>query len=198
MKILIGTNNENKLKQFRRIFQNLGADFELISLQEAGIIDDVEEDADNLMDNAKKKARHYAEESQLLTLADDTGLFIDALGGEPGVHAKRWHAGTEKDRYLKILERMKNIPEEKRTCRYTGVLAVYNPMKKEFWTYQNDLEGRIAQKPLEGSGFGYDPIIIINQFNNYYSQLSGAERDALSHRGKGIEEFLKSYGQHTD
>lgn len=191
MKILIGTNNKNKLEQFRRIFRNLGSDIELVSLSEAGITSDVEEDEDNLLANAKKKAQFYSEASGMLTLADDTGLFIDALGGEPGVHAKRWHEGTEKDRNLKILERMKDVPSEKRTCRYTGVLAVYNPETKEFWTHQSDLEGTIADKPMEANGFGYDPIFISTAFNKYYSQLTDEERDSISHRGLGVKEFLK-------
>jgi XTP/dITP diphosphohydrolase len=191
MKILIGTNNENKLNQFRRIFKNLGSDIELVSLKDFGITDDVEEDADNLLDNAKKKAQFYGELSKMLTLADDTGLFIDALDGEPGIHAKRWHEGTEKERYLKILEKMKNIPKEKRTCRYTGVLAVYNPEKKNFWTFENNIEGAIANEPLEESGFGYDPIFISTHYDKCYSRMSDAERDAISHRGVGVEEFIK-------
>lgn len=190
MKILIGTNNENKLTQFQRIFRNFGSDIELVSLREAGIMDDVEEDEDNLLANAKKKAQFYADVSGMITLADDTGLFIDALGGEPGVHAKRWHDGTEKDRYLKILERMKDVPKEKRTCRYTGVLAVYNPESKELWTHQSDLEGTIADEPMEANGFGYDPIFISTAFNKYYSQLTDEERDSISHRGLGIKKFL--------
>lgn len=190
MKILIGTNNKNKLAQFKRIFKNLNSGFELLSLDDARIIDEVEEDADNLLDNAKKKAKFYTEKSSILTLADDTGLFVDALNGDPGVHAKRWHKGSEKDRYLKILELMKNIPEEKRTCRYTGVLVVYDPIKKEFWTFENDLEGIIADKPKKSSGFGYDPIFISTKFNKYYSELTDLERDSISHRGLGIKEFL--------
>lgn len=191
MKILIGTNNENKLNQFKRIFKNIGSDFELVSLKDAGIADDVEEDKNNLLDNAKKKAEFYGDKSGLLALADDTGLFIDALNGEPGVHAKRWHEGTEKDRYLKILEMMKDISKDKRTCRYTGVLAIYNPKDKSFWTFENNLEGTIADEPLEGSGFGYDPIFISTEYNKYYSQLTDEERDAISHRGIGVREFTK-------
>jgi len=193
MKILIGTNNENKLKQFQRIFRNLGSDIELISLKEVGITSDAEEDEDNLLANAKKKAKFYADVSGMITLADDTGLFIDALGGEPGVHAKRWHEGTEKDRYLKIMERMKDISNEKRNCRYNGVLAVYNPETQEFWTHESSLEGIIANKPMEANGFGYDPIFISTAFNKYYSQLTDEERDSISHRGLGINKFLKDY-----
>jgi len=193
MKILIGTNNENKLKQFQRIFRNLGSDIELISLKEVGITSDAEEDEDNLLANAKKKAKFYADASGMITLADDTGLFIDALGGEPGVHAKRWHEGTEKDRYLKIMERMKDISNEKRNCRYSGVLAVYKPKTQEFWTHESSLEGIIANKPMEANGFGYDPIFISTAFNKYYSQLTDEERDSISHRGLGINKFLKDY-----
>lgn len=191
MKILIGTNNENKLKQFKRIFDNFSSDIKLVSLKDVSITDDVEEDQDNLLENAKKKAQFFGELSKMLTLADDTGLFIDALGGEPGIHAKRWHEGTEKERYLKILEKMKGVSKEKRTCRYTGVLAVYNPKEKSFWTFENNLEGAIANEPLEESGFGYDPIFISTQYNKCYSKMSDAERDAISHRGVGVGEFIK-------
>jgi XTP/dITP diphosphohydrolase len=191
MKILIGTNNENKLKQFKRIFKNLGSNIELVSLKNVGITNDVEEDQENLLDNAKKKAQFYGEISKMLTMADDTGLFIDALDGEPGIHAKRWHEGTEKERYLKILEKMKSVPKEKRTCRYTGVLAVYNPEEKSFWTFENNIEGAIANEPFEESGFGYDPIFISTHYDKCYSKMSDAERDAISHRGVGVGEFIK-------
>jgi XTP/dITP diphosphohydrolase len=191
MKLLLGTNNLNKIKQFRKIFENLGSDIELVTLRELNISDDVEEDNDSLLDNAKKKARHYGTVSGILSLADDTGFFVDALNGEPGVHAKRWHQGTEEDRYMKILELTKNVPDKKRTCRYTGVLAIYNPISSTFWTYQNNLEGKIAKKPHAKNGFGYDPIVILTEINKYYSELPSKERNRFSHRGKGIAEFVK-------
>lgn len=197
MKILIGTNNENKLQQFRRIFRNSGSDIELVSLKNAGITDDVEENEDNLLANAKKKAEFYGEKSGILTLADDTGLFVDALGGEPGVHAKRWHDGTELDRCHKLLERLKDIPEGKRTCRYSGVLVVYNPDTKEFWNYQNNIEAVISDEFKGDLGFGYDPIFKLEN-GKHYAELTDEERDAMSHRGLGIKEltgYLKNMSQ---
>jgi XTP/dITP diphosphohydrolase len=191
MEILIGTNNENKLNQFKRIFERYNKDIELLSLRDLNITDDVEEDKDSLLGNARKKAEFYGEKSKVITLADDTGLFIDALNGEPGIHARRWHEGTEKERYLKIIEKMKSIPKDKRTCRYTGVLAVYNPSSNKFWTFENNLDGIIADKPLEANGFGYDPIFISTHYKKYYSELTDNERDAISHRGMGIEAFIK-------
>jgi len=191
MKILIGTHNKNKFSQFKRIFAGLNQDIELLSLNDLDIQEDVEENSDILLENAKKKAKYYGEKSGLLTLSDDLGLFIDALGGEPGVHAKRWLAGTEKDRYLKILERMQGVPIEKRTCRYKGTLVLYNPEKKEFWTFESNLEGTIAKEPKEGKGFGYDPVVIIAGYNEYYSQFDDKERNRVSHRGLGVKELLK-------
>ena len=190
MKLLIGTTNRNKLDQFTKIFERLDANLELFTLNDLGIKDDIEEDYDNLLDNAKKKARYYGEKSGIVTLADDTGLFIDALDGEPGVHTKRWHAGTDKDRYTKILERMKSVPKNKRTGRYMGVLAIYNPSTKVFWTYENKIEGVIAKKPKGAGGFGYDPIFITSYYKNYYSELTDVEKFAISHRGLGVKKFL--------
>jgi len=189
MKILIGTNNENKFNQFKRVFNNLNPDIELFSLRDLGIADDVKEDSENLLDNAKKKARYYGEKSGMLTLSDDLGFFVDALNGEPGTHAKRWHLGTDRERYMKILEMMKDMPEEKRICRYKSALAVYDPAKKDFWAYEQDLEGKIANEPREGNGFGYDPIVIIN--GKYYSEFTDEERYKVSHRGLGVKELLK-------
>ena len=197
MKILIGTNNENKLEQFRRIFKNFDSDIELVSLKEAGIIDDVEEDEDNLLANARNKACFYGEKSELLTLADDTGLFVDILRGEPGVHAKRWHGGTELDRNNKLLERLKGIPEEKRTCRYTGFLVLYDPRTKEFWEYKNDIEGLISDEFRGELGFGYDPIFKLKD-GGRYGELIDEERDTISHRGLGVKELLKFLGRKKD
>lgn len=100
--------------------------------------------------------------------------------------------GTEKDRNIRILERMASIPREKRSCRYTGVLAVYNLENKEFRIYKSDLEGIIADEPLIANEFGYDPIFISTAFDKYYSQLTNEERDSISHRGLGIKELFIS------
>lgn len=194
MKILLGTNNPNKLQQFRRIFDRLDREFELLSLAEAGIEDEVEEDQDTLLGNARKKARVYGKLSGLPTLADDTGLFVDALGGEPGLHAKRWHQGSELDRCRKLQERLREVPEPERTCRYTGVLAVFFPDRDEFWEYENNTEGVIAAAYRGDQGFGYDPIFRLPD-GRHYAELDDAERDQISHRGPGIAELVKYFNK---
>lgn len=188
MKILIGTNNKNKLEQFRNIIKGSGKKLEILSLADLKITDDVEEDSEDLLENASKKARHYGEESGMCTLADDTGLFIDALNGEPGTHSKRWLAGSDRDRYMKILERMEDVPKDKRTCRYKGALAFYDPQKNDLWQYQHDLEGIISDTFKEGKGFGYDPIVMIN--GRYYSDFTDDEKAKVIHRGPGIAALI--------
>jgi XTP/dITP diphosphohydrolase len=189
MRILLGTKNNNKLEQFKKIFKGLDDSFELVSLADLKIEDDVEEDSEDLLENATKKAKYYGEKSGFCTLADDTGLFIDSLNGEPGTHSRRWLSGSDKDRYMKVLERMKDIPKSKRTCRYTGALAFYNPGSKKLWEYQQDLEGVVSERSKEGKGFGYDPIIIIN--GRYYSEYTEEEKAQISHRGKGVKSLLE-------
>lgn len=190
MKILIGTNNQNKLAQYRRSLAKNWPEAEVLSLADLGITLDVEEDGESLMHNAKKKAEEYGELSGILTVADDTGLFIDALDGDPGLHAKRWAAGTDKDRCLKILERLKDVPKEKRTARYDAVVACYDPSEKKFYTAQIAVEGLIGEE-LEGeNGFGYDSIFFVKKFGKKYAQLTNDEIDSISHRTVGMKEVI--------
>ncbi|MFA7209077.1 MAG: non-canonical purine NTP pyrophosphatase [Parcubacteria group bacterium] len=196
MKILIGTNNRNKLAQYKRVFRESGVDAEVLALSDVGIDFDVEEDGDNLLHNAQKKAREYAEMSGILAIADDTGLFVDALGGEPGIHAKRWHAGTDHERCLKLLERLKGIPKDQRSARYIGVVATYDPQSEEEWFLETATEGFIVDgvDGMKGdNGFGYDPVLHVTRFGKNYAELSNEELDLISHRTNGIKKFIEKY-----
>lgn len=191
MKILIGTNNKHKLEQFKRIFRSLDVDIQLFSLEESGITDDVVENGSNLLDNARKKAEYYGEKSGMPTLADDTGLFIDFLDGAPGIHAKRWHPGTDMDRCEKILEILKEVPKEKRTARYIGALVLYDPQEKNFWEYEGKDEGIISEGFKGDDPFGYNMIFRNNVFGKNYSELTHEEKDSISHRSLGARELIK-------
>jgi XTP/dITP diphosphohydrolase len=190
MKILIGTNNKNKLAQYGRALKKMLPDAEALALSDLGIMLDVEEDGDSLMHNAKKKAQEYAELSGMLSVADDTGLFIDALGGEPGLHAKRWAAGSDKDRCLKILERLKDVSGDLRSARYKAVVACYDPEKKKFYISQTAVEGLISEKYEGGNGFGYDSIFFVEKFGKKFAELNNDEIDSISHRTTGMQEII--------
>lgn len=195
MEILIGTTNRNKFDQFNYIFSKLAGEIKLYSLLDLGINDDVEEDGHTLLENAKKKAKFFAHKSGLMALSDDTGLFVDALEGAPGINAKRWHPGTDKERCLKLIDQLKDIPEKERTCRYIGAIAVYDPSIAKFFEHQSTVEGYITDDFRGEAVFGYDQIFHSIHFDKNYAQLSEDEKMQLSHRGLGVNEFLKSIGK---
>lgn len=191
MKILIGTTNKNKFDQFLYIFNKFTDEVELFSLLDFKIKDDVIEDGETLLENAKKKAKFFGQKSGLITLSDDTGLFVDALSGELGLNSKRWHTGTDKERCLKLIEKLKGIPEKERTCRYIGAIAVYNPINTSFFEHQSAVEGYITDDFRGEAIFGYDQIFHSVNFDKNYAELSEDEKMQLSHRGLGVDEFLR-------
>ena len=192
MKILVGTNNENKFAQYKRVFAKYMPETEVLSLADLNISDNVEENADSLEENAKDKAKFYGDKAEVMTVSDDTGLFVDSLDGAPGLHAKRWHEGSELDRCYKILELLKGIPQEKRTARYDSVLAIYNPKSGKFWTLPNNIEGWIVDEFKGDNGFGYDSVFLTKDYpGKHYAELSVEEVDEINYRGKGVKEFAE-------
>jgi len=188
-KILIGTNNPNKFRQFNEAFASYAPEIEVLMPKDLGIVEDVEEDGETLLDNARKKARFFGEKAGIICLSDDLGLFVDALNGEPGLHSKRWHAGTEEDRNFKLLELMKG--KENRKAHYTGVVAVFDPKTKEEWNFEGNLEGEIMEEFRGTNGHGYDSIFKTARFGKHYSELTLEEEAQISHRHRGVKEFLE-------
>ncbi|MFC1623437.1 non-canonical purine NTP pyrophosphatase [Patescibacteria group bacterium] len=191
MKILIATGNKGKLDQFKRIFDYLGSDIELLSLKDVGIFDDVSEDQETLLGNARKKAKFYAEKSGLPALSDDFGIFVDALGGFPGVHSKRWLEGSDEDRCHAIIEKLKDFSREEWTAKYIGAVVLYDPEKEEFWENEHILEGSVSGDFSDSGSFGYDPIFVPVGGDKCLADVSDAERDFMIHRGVGIKTLLE-------
>jgi len=192
MKILVGANNENKFAQYIRVFSKYMPEVEVFSLTDFQISDDIDENADSLEENAKDKAKFYGDKAGVTTVSDDTGLFVDALDGAPGLHAKRWHDGTELDRCRKILERLRGLPLEKRSACYDSVLAIYNPKSGKFWTFPSKIEGWIVDEFKGGNGFGYDSIFLTKDYpGKHYAELTTEQIDAINHRGKGLKKFAE-------
>lgn len=187
MKILIGTNNINKFKNYRDAFDIYAPKIELVKISDLRIVDDPEEDADSLLGNAIKKAKFFGDKSGLTTMADDTGLFVDALNGEPGLHAKRWHAGSDHDRCVKLLERLHG---KNRTACYRWGVAVYNPTNKKLWTYECEVKGFIVNESKDVGGFGYDKIFKMANLDKHYSELSREELLENGGRGQAVKELI--------
>jgi len=193
MKILFASQNQDKLKEL----QNLqGRTLKVILPSQAGLPADfdVAETGKTFKQNAVLKAKAYGSKTKLLSLADDSGLIIDYLNGQPGIHSARFAQGNFPKACQKILKLLKNVPQQKRTARFVCVMALYNPQTKKIKTFIGKAEGWIAFKPQGKGGFGYDSIFTSKDLNKTFAQVSSKEKNKFSHRAKALEK-LKTYLQ---
>ena len=187
MRLLVATRNRGKVAEYAHLLADLG--LELVSLDEVGIHYTVEEDGETYAQNALRKARSYAAASGLLTLADDSGLDVDALDGAPGVRSAR-HAGegaSDEDRYRLLLRNLQSVPEEQRGARFRCVIALAWPDGRAE-TVEGACEGRIARAPRGDHGFGYDPVFFLPEFGQTMAELSPEIKNRISHRAQAAAE----------
>ena len=190
--LIIATNNEGKVREFQNIFSEKG--YTVKSLKDFPEIEDVEETGTTFEENALLKAQTVAKALQVVVIADDSGLEVDALNGEPGVYSARY-AGTDKNDEAnidKVLEKLQDVPEENRTARFVCVLAVAMPDEESF-TVRGTCEGFITTERKGENGFGYDPIFYIKEIDKTMAQLSKEEKNKISHRARAIELLAKRW-----
>jgi XTP/dITP diphosphohydrolase len=198
--ILIATTNPGKINELTFL---LGRAVKWISLDHFKGLDEIKEDGKTFAENARKKATGYAKATGLWTIADDSGLVIDALDGAPGVKSARFSGPKLEgnDRTLidhrniaKVLELLKGIPPKKCSARFVCSLCLASPEKILIET-QGTLEGFITDKEIGRNGFGYDPIFFVPTLNKTVAQLTAKEKNAISHRGNAIRELKPLLGQ---
>ena len=187
--LLIATGNAGKAREFREM---LGASrFAWRSLADVPAGPDVEETGHTFRANACIKASAYALRYQTWTLADDSGLEVDAVNGGPGVLSARWavHNGTgrgDADNNTTLLQQLKGMPDARRTARFVCVLALADPQGRIILTVRDTMEGRILHAPRGANGFGYDPLFLVDGSDRTSAEMSPDEKHALSHRGKAL------------
>ena len=189
MKIVLATHNRDKCAEMAAILSDYPID--LLTLEDFPEIGEIIEDSDTLEGNAIIKARIVYNQTRLSSWADDTGLEVDALNGEPGIYSARY-AGENcnySDNVNKLLKNMEKIPAEKRTARFQTVIAFVGD-KMELVS-EGIVEGKITTKPKGVGGFGYDPVFYISEQGKTYSEMKMKEKNKISHRGKAIQEMLK-------
>ncbi len=191
-KILVATTNPGKIAEIRAM---LDFDVEWLGLSDFSDIEIIEEDGLTFAENARKKALGYAEQTGLWTIADDSGLVVDALNGAPGVKSARFSGAKDKNRTIldhknmaKVLKLLEGVPEEQRAARFVCCLCLACPDKILAET-EGKLEGLIAERKIGKNGFGYDPIFFVPQLNKTVAQLTREEKNAISHRGNAIREL---------
>lgn len=191
-KLLIATKNEGKVKEFKRRFES--EDITVISLLDLEEAPDVAETGSTFAENAVLKAEAIMRLTNQPVIADDSGLVVDALDGDPGVYSARY-AGLDKDDEAnidKVLKEMKGIPEGKRTASFQCVLAVAIPDKKTE-VFSGACNGTIAFERSGNYGFGYDPIFYVPSYGKTMAELSPDEKNAISHRGKALDRLEESF-----
>ncbi|OLN22611.1 non-canonical purine NTP pyrophosphatase [Domibacillus antri] len=187
--VIVATKNAGKAKEFVQMFEPHGIVVKtLIDYPE---LPDVEETGETFAENALLKAESAARLTGRPAIADDSGLVIDALGGRPGVYSARY-AGLDKDdkaNNRKVLDEMTGLPDEKRSARFTCVLAVAFPDRQEPVIVEGSCEGRIAHEEQGTNGFGYDPLFIPDGFEVTMAQLNAGEKNAISHRAAALQKL---------
>ncbi|OGG22106.1 hypothetical protein A3D03_01960 [Candidatus Gottesmanbacteria bacterium RIFCSPHIGHO2_02_FULL_40_13] len=214
--LIIATSNSGKIREIKDILVDIP--LEIKSLSDIGLDVDVEENGKTFEENAILKAKTIGEKTGLLTLADDSGLEVDALGGKPGVNSARYAEGTDLDRINKLLKELKDILKEKRAARFRCVIALYIPLShpesrfdrdegslissvqndnvEKIVTFKGVSEGYITEKPVGSNGFGYDPVFYLPELGKTSAQLTLKEKNRVSHRSKALikcRDFLTNY-----
>ncbi len=184
--ILLATTNTQKLEEYRAIFSDVP--FALLSLRDVQLDMDVEETGITFAENAQLKALAYAKASGMLSLADDSGLEIDALGGAPGVYSARF-AGINTsyaERFRVILSQLDGLAMKQRTARFRCAITMAEP-SGYCRTVEGTLEGQIAEAPRGHNGFGYDPIFFVPELGKTTAELTSEQKNRISHRGRAAQ-----------
>ncbi len=192
--LLIATNNAGKVREFQELFA--GLNLRLVAPSTLGLKLEVEENGTTYRENARLKAEAFARASGLLTLADDSGLEVDALEGEPGLRSSRYAgAGAgDAERVRFLLAKLEGVPWEKRTARFRCVIALA-ALSAEPHFFEGTCEGVIALEPRGGQGFGYDPIFYFPEYRLTMAELDPALKNRISHRGRAAAEAARFLSQ---
>ena len=194
MKLLVATRSAGKQREVRRLLA--GGDIDLVFPDEAGVLASSAELklelADSFAANARAKAEYFARQTGLPTVADDSGLEVISLGGEPGVRSRRWAGVEGPDPVVDaannalLVRRLHGAPESKRRARYRCVLVLYRTPKSFPETFEGACTGRILEEPRGTEGFGYDPLFFSDELGKSFGEASAEEKDAVSHRGRAF------------
>ncbi len=186
MRFILASNNKKKLKELSGILSDYG--IEVIGQKDAGLDISPDETGATFEENALIKARAAASASGMPVVADDSGLETDALNGAPGIYSARYAEGSDEDRTRKLLDDMKDVPEEKRGARFVCALACALPDGREV-TFRGECEGVITRKPEGNGGFGYDPVFFCPEHGMTFAQMPEELKNRISHRAKALKQF---------
>jgi len=190
MDIVLASRNPKKIEELRSLLSDLP--LQVLSLTDFPDIPETPETGMTFAENAELKAKAAARATGRVALADDSGLEVDALGGQPGILSNRFAGpgATDRDKYMRILELLEGVPDEERTARFRAAVAIATP-EGETVLVEGTCEGRIAHEPRGDNGFGYDPIFLLPQLGKTMAELPASEKNRISHRAKALQSAKK-------
>ena len=198
MRIVLASNNAHKLEELRAILTTLG--MEVVAQKELGISVEPEESGTTFEENSYIKAKTVMDCCQLPIIADDSGLMVDALGGEPGVYSARYGGAacrSDRDRLEYLLAQMQNVPDGKRTAKFVSVITLLTPDGKRV-VARGECPGEILRAPAGENGFGYDPVFYVPQEGCTFAQLPAERKNRISHRARALEAFAEQIRREQD
>ncbi len=193
IKIVLATNNSHKVSEFRSAFEQMGVDFELLTIKDTDFKGEIIEDADTFDGNALIKAKALCEHTGLIAIADDSGLSVDALDGAPGVYSARFAGdnATDEQNNEKLLSILKSMPDASRDAKFVCSICVCRPDGGVLYAH-GESKGIIIDEYKGDGRFGYDPIFYYPPMGKTFAEMTKEEKNQISHRGKAIKELLKS------
>ncbi len=185
--VVLATRNKGKIAEFERLLAEYASDIQVLGLADFPDLPDVEETGSTFQENSLLKAREVSAYCQLPALADDSGLCIDALGGDPGIYSARWSGvhGNDAENIAKVLHQLKEVESELRGAHFTCAVALHMPDGREL-IEESHLFGTIVREPRGEAGFGYDPIFMPNNSSLTLGEFGPGEKDLISHRGQAL------------
>lgn len=198
MRLILGTSNPGKVRELRELLSGLSLD--VMTVGDLGLGGEPEEIADNFAENALLKARYYHSLCGLPTISEDSGLEVDALGGEPGIRSKRYagESAEDSDRIALLLKRLQDVPQQQRKARFRSAVALVLDASRQY-LFTGSVEGLIAEAPRGENGFGYDPLFLLPELGKTMAELSLRDKNRISHRGRaaaGLVQFLDGWLKH--
>lgn len=193
--LVLATRNQHKVTELRRMFHAFGHDVELVGVDAFDNVPEVRETGTSFADNALLKARAVAEATGLVSIADDSGLCVDVMGGMPGIFSARWSGqhGDDAANVALLLAQIEEIPDELRTAQFVCAAALAEPGDAGR-AFEGKLRGSLTRAPRGANGFGYDPIFVPEGEQRTSAELSADEKDAISHRGRAFRALSTELG----
>lgn len=193
IKIVLATNNSHKVGEFRAAFEQMGVEVELLTIKDTDFKGEIIEDADTFDGNALIKAKTLCESTGLVAIADDSGLAVDALNGEPGVYSARYAGvgATDEQNNGKLLSLLRSMPDASRDAKFVCSICVCRPDGEILYAH-GESKGEIIDEYRGDGRFGYDPIFYYPPMKKTFAEMTKEEKNSISHRGRAIKELLKS------